>query len=108
MDCVMLAAVASQSLGYQGRGDFAFEADGASGAASSRRSCLSPSPACRLPIPDSLDHSPDAVCLAQRGLDRAIAAGRAFGLRMEGTWMHVGTPNALAQAEQRLTLARQR
>jgi MurNAc alpha-1-phosphate uridylyltransferase len=31
-----------------------------------------------------------------------MAAGRAFGLRMEGTWMHVGTPDALAQAEQRL------
>ena len=28
MDCLMLLALASHSLGYQGRGDFAFEADG--------------------------------------------------------------------------------
>ncbi len=30
--------------------------------------------------------------------DHAIENGRAFGLRMEGIWMHVGTPEALAQA----------
>ena len=28
MDCLMMLALASHSLGYQGRGDFAFEADG--------------------------------------------------------------------------------
>ena len=28
MDCLMMLALASYSLGYQGRGDFAFEADG--------------------------------------------------------------------------------
>ena len=32
--------------------------------------------------------------------DRAIAAGRLFGLVHEGDWMHVGTPQALRQAEE--------
>lgn len=31
--------------------------------------------------------------------DRAIAAGRLRGVRLDGTWMHVGTPQALAEAE---------
>ena len=31
--------------------------------------------------------------------DRAIEAGRLFGLRLEGTWMHVGTPAAIKAAE---------
>jgi MurNAc alpha-1-phosphate uridylyltransferase len=31
--------------------------------------------------------------------DRAIAAGRLFGLRMNGSWITVGTPDALAPAE---------
>jgi N-acetyl-alpha-D-muramate 1-phosphate uridylyltransferase len=31
--------------------------------------------------------------------DRAIAAGRFYGLRLEGVWMHVGTPEAIAAAE---------
>jgi MurNAc alpha-1-phosphate uridylyltransferase len=32
--------------------------------------------------------------------DRAQAAGRLHGLRLEGVWMHVGTPDAIALAEQ--------
>jgi MurNAc alpha-1-phosphate uridylyltransferase len=34
---------------------------------------------------------------------QAIAEKRAFGMRMEGIWMHVGTPDALTQAEQCLS-----
>ena len=34
-----------------------------------------------------------------RMFDRAIEAGRLFGLRLEGTWMHVGTPAAIKAAE---------
>ena len=31
--------------------------------------------------------------------DRAAAAGRLHGLRLEGVWMHVGTPEAIKEAE---------
>jgi MurNAc alpha-1-phosphate uridylyltransferase len=31
--------------------------------------------------------------------DRAEAAGRLYGQRLEGMWMHVGTPDAIAHAE---------
>ena len=34
-----------------------------------------------------------------RLFDRAGEAGRLFGLRLEGVWMHVGTPEAIAAAE---------
>ena len=34
-----------------------------------------------------------------RLFDRAIEAGRLHGLRLEGVWMHVGTPDAIAAAE---------
>jgi N-acetyl-alpha-D-muramate 1-phosphate uridylyltransferase len=34
-----------------------------------------------------------------RLFDRAIEAGRLYGLRLEGVWMHVGTPDAIAIAE---------
>ena len=30
---------------------------------------------------------------------RAADAGRLYGLRLEGLWMHVGTPEAIGQAE---------
>ena len=31
--------------------------------------------------------------------DRAVEAGRICGLRLEGVWMHVGTPEAVTAAE---------
>jgi MurNAc alpha-1-phosphate uridylyltransferase len=31
--------------------------------------------------------------------DRAIEAGRLFGVRMDGFWLHVGTPEAISEAE---------
>lgn len=32
-------------------------------------------------------------------IDRVSAAGRLFGIRMDGTWFHVGTPAAIDEAE---------
>jgi len=34
-----------------------------------------------------------------RLFERAAAAGRLHGLRLEGVWMHVGTPDAIGKAE---------
>ena len=31
--------------------------------------------------------------------DRAIAKGRLFGTRLDGVWIHVGTPEARDEAE---------
>jgi MurNAc alpha-1-phosphate uridylyltransferase len=38
-----------------------------------------------------------------RFFDRAIDAGRLYGTRLEGTWMHVGTPAAIRAAEAAIT-----
>jgi len=38
--------------------------------------------------------------------DRAGKNGRLFGLRLDGVWMHVGTPEAVAAAEATLAAAR--
>ena len=37
--------------------------------------------------------------------DRAGERRRLFGLRLEGLWMHVGTPEAVAAAESALAAA---
>ena len=34
--------------------------------------------------------------------DKAAARGRLYGMRLEGFWMHVGTPDAIVGAEARL------
>jgi len=106
MDCLLLLAPASQSLGYQGRGDFAFGADGR---IRRRRAEQEMVPfafsGVSIAHPRLFDGSPEGAFSLNLVWDRAIAAGRAYGLRMEGTWMHVGSGDALAQAERQLTLA---
>ncbi len=106
MDCLMLLALASQSLGYQGRGDFAFEADGRVRRRVEQEIVPFAFTGVSLAHPRLFDGSPEGAFSLNVVWDTAIAAGRAYGLRMEGTWMHVGTPDALAQAEQRLAEAK--
>ena len=103
MDCLMLLALGSQSLGYQGRGDFDFDADGRIRRRGAGQK-LVPFAFAGVSIAHArlFDGSPDGAFSLNAVWDRAIAAGRAYGLRMEGTWMHVGSPDALAQAEQQL------
>ena len=102
MDCLMLVALTSQSLGYSGRGDFAFEADGRIRRRVEREVVPFAFTGVSLAHPRLLDGSPDGAFSLNVVWDKAIAKERAFGLRLEGTWMHVGSPEALAQAEQRL------
>lgn len=103
MDCLMMLASASHSLGYQGRGDFAFGADGRIRRRKMEQELVPFAfTGVSLAHPRLFDGSPDGAFSLNAVWDTAIAAGRAFGVRMEGTWMHVGSPDALAQAEQQL------
>jgi len=46
--------------------------------------------------------APSGAFSLTRLFDRAEEAGRLHGLRLDGTWMHVGTPDAVAEAEKTL------
>lgn len=101
MDCLMLLALASMSIGYLGRGDFAVFSDGRIRRRHSEQELLPYAFAgVSIAHPRLFNGSPDGAFSLNSVWTKAIAAGRAFGVRMEGTWMHVGTPDALAQAEE--------
>ena len=104
MDCLMLLAVASASHGYQGRGDFALESDGRIRRRKVEQE-LVPFAFTGVSVahPRLFDGSPDGAFSLNLVWSRAIAAGRAYGMRMEGVWMHVGSPDALAEAERCLS-----
>jgi MurNAc alpha-1-phosphate uridylyltransferase len=108
MDCLLMLALASTSHGYQGRGDFALESEGRI-----RRKRVEQEivpfafTGVSIAHPRLFDGSPEGAFSLNRVWSRAIAAGRAYGMRMDGVWMHVGTPTALAEAERCLSLARQ-
>jgi MurNAc alpha-1-phosphate uridylyltransferase len=106
MDCLLLLALASQSLGYQGRGDFAFEACGRIRRRQIEQEMV-PFAFAGVSVahPRLFDGSPEGVFSLNAVWNKAIAAGRAYGLRMEGIWMHVGSTDALALAERQLIRA---
>ncbi len=41
----------------------------------------------------------DNIFSLNRLFDDAIAQGRLFGQRLDGLWLHVGTPDAIGEAE---------
>ena len=100
MDCLMLLALASHSLGYQGRGDFAFAADGRIRRRRVEQEIV-PFAFTGVSIAHArlFEGSPEGAFSLNAVWNEAIEAGRAHGVRMEGIWMHVGSPDALAQAE---------
>ena len=100
MDILLLLASTTASIGYEGRGDFAHGAGRAAArgapSARSRRSSMRAPRCCR---PALFADAPKGKFSLNRMFDRAIEAGRLHGLRLEGTWMHVGTPAAIKAAE---------
>jgi N-acetyl-alpha-D-muramate 1-phosphate uridylyltransferase len=100
MDCLLLLAPASISQGYLGRGDFALEADGRIRRRGEQEVVPFVFAGVSIAHPRLFDDSPDGAFSLNWLWTRAITAGRAWGMRMEGVWMHVGTPEALALAEQ--------
>ncbi|WP_245410382.1 nucleotidyltransferase family protein [Dichotomicrobium thermohalophilum] len=102
MDALLLLADARGSLGYAGAGDFWLDDDGRL----IRRSPDEVAPyvfaGASIAHPRLFDHSPDGAFSLNPLWDRAAARGRLFGATLKGEWMHIGTPEALEAAEQRL------
>jgi len=49
--------------------------------------------------PRLLEGAPEGAFSTNLLWDKAAEEGRLFGLRLDGVWMHVGTPGDLAEAE---------
>jgi len=99
MDALLLLAPAAASIGYAGRGDYTMTTDGRL----RRRPEQGVAPfvyaGAALLRPELFKDAPAGVFPLTVLFDRAEREGRLHGLRLEGVWMHVGTPEAIAQAE---------
>lgn len=102
MDMLLLVAASAGSLGYDGRGDFTMDGEGRLARRAER--ALSPFVYAGVAIikPELFADAPDGAFSLNLLFDRAIAAGRLFGLRLDGQWLHVGTPEAVAEADSRI------
>jgi MurNAc alpha-1-phosphate uridylyltransferase len=99
MDALLLLAPTTGSLGYEGRGDYAMLQDGRLWRRGEQESVPFIYAGAAILTPTLFDGAPQGAFSLTRLFDRAGASGRLFGLRLEGTWMHVGTPEAVAAAE---------
>ena len=99
MDALLLLAPSATSIGYSGRGDFAMSADGRLRARAEREVVPFVYAGAALLSPAFCAGAPAGAFSLTRLFDRSAEAGRLHGLRLEGVWMHVGTPEAIAMAE---------
>ncbi len=99
MDALLMISSAVNTIGEVRRGDFTM---GPAGELFRRaEACVAPFMYAGVQIidPKLFDEGPDGPFSTNFVWDRAIERGRLFGLRMEATWMHVGTPGDLEDAE---------
>lgn len=99
MDILMLMAPTTTSIGYDGRGDYAMSADGALHKRKEKQVVPFVYAGAAIMSPRLFAAAPHGEFGLPTLFDAAEEAGRLFGLRLEGTWMHVGTPDAIAEAE---------
>jgi N-acetyl-alpha-D-muramate 1-phosphate uridylyltransferase len=99
MDALLLLAPTTGSIGYAGRGDFAMAPDGRLTRRGERHVVPFVYAGAAILAPALFAGAPDGEFPLTALFDRAAEAGRLFGLRLEGLWMHVGTPDAIASAE---------
>jgi MurNAc alpha-1-phosphate uridylyltransferase len=99
MDALLLLAATSGSVGYGGRGDFTMAPDGRLARRSERNVAPFVYAGVAILDPAPFSTAPPGAFSLNLLFDRAIETGRLHGLRLDGVWMHVGTPEAIVAAE---------
>jgi MurNAc alpha-1-phosphate uridylyltransferase len=100
MDALLLLAATTSSIGYTGRGDFRMSTGGQLVRRGERDMAPFVYAGAGIFAPALFAGAPTGAFSLTRLFDRAAEAGRLHGLRLEGVWMHVGTPEAVAEAEE--------
>lgn len=98
MDVLLLVAPVATTIGWGNRGDFHLAQDGRLTRASKHDIAAFAYTGVGILKPAAFVGKPAIFSLNQI-FDEAAAAQRLYGLRLDGIFMHVGTPEALREAE---------
>ncbi|MHB8883761.1 MAG: nucleotidyltransferase family protein [Methylovirgula sp.] len=104
MDILLLVAATSASVGVDWPGDFTMDAFGRLTSREERRVAPFVYTGVGIIKPELFKDATEEVFRLAPFFHRAAAAGKLFGLRLDGLWFHVGTPQAIEEAER--TVAR--
>jgi MurNAc alpha-1-phosphate uridylyltransferase len=99
MDSLMLLAPVAASLGYDGAGDFAMDRQGRLRRRGGKETVPFAFTGVSIATRRMFEGAPLERLSLNRLWDASLASGRLYGLPLQGLWMHVGTPAALAEAE---------
>jgi N-acetyl-alpha-D-muramate 1-phosphate uridylyltransferase len=99
MDALLLIASLARTIGYEGAGDFMMDADGRLSRVPEQHMSPFAFPGVQIVHPRLFDNPPKGAFSTNIVWDRAIEKGRLFGIRLDGTWMHIGTADALTESE---------
>ena len=100
MDILLLMAPTTSSIGYGGRGDYSMLPDGALRRRKEHQVVPFVYAGAAIMSPSLFADAPSGEFSLTRMFDRANEQERLFGLRLDGVWMHVGTPDAVHAAEE--------
>ncbi len=109
MDGLMLLAPTVNTVCYDGRGDFLMDAEGRISRVGEQRIAPFVWTGVEILHPRLFAGAPGGKFSINPLWDKAIGHGRLFGVRLDGVWMHIDRPSAIAEAEKYLAdLARSR
>jgi N-acetyl-alpha-D-muramate 1-phosphate uridylyltransferase len=100
MDILLLMAPTTNSIGYSGSGDYAMLSDGALRKRRENQVVPFVYAGAAIISPAIFVDAPTGAFSLTKMFDRANEQERLFGLRLDGVWMHVGTPEAIGAAEE--------
>lgn len=102
MDALLLLHPTITAIGYDGPGDFMMTPEGRLRRRPERELAPFAFTGVQLVHPRLFKDAPSGAFSFNRIWDRAIEHERLSGIRHDGTWYHVGTPDALELAEEEL------
>jgi MurNAc alpha-1-phosphate uridylyltransferase len=103
MDVLLLVAAAATSVGIDWLGDFTMDPRGRLERREERRVAPFVYTGIGIIKPALFADAPDEAFRLAPYFFRAADQGRLFGVRLDGVWLHVGTPQALEDADRLIT-----
>jgi MurNAc alpha-1-phosphate uridylyltransferase len=99
MDALLLLASTVRAVGYAGRGDFFLDKEGRLSRRPERLVAPFVYAGGAILHPRLLSDTPDGAFSLNLVFDRAIEAGRLFGVQLDGLWINVENPASVAAAD---------
>ena len=105
MDGILMLASTVSSVGYDGAGDFTMDKTGRLARRAERTVAPFVYAGAAIFTPAVFAGFEEKPFSLNAIFDHLIAEGRLYGMRMDGIWLHVGTPEAIGEAETSITLS---